>query len=83
MRVVLIFTGIVVYLFLLVFIESELVKIDVRRDNLGNRLLELESQKKALEFEIMDLNNVAIIEEQAKQQGFIFPGEDDILGVMK
>jgi hypothetical protein len=83
MRVVLIFAGIVIYLFLLVFIESELVKIEVRKDNLENRLVELESQKKALEFEIMNLNNAAIIEEQAKQQGFIFPGEDDILGVMK
>jgi cell division protein FtsL len=83
MRVVLIFAGIVIYLFLLVYIESELVKIEVRKDNLQHRMLELENQKKALQFEIMNLSNLAIIEEQAKQQGFTFPGEDDILGVIK
>ena len=83
MRVILIFSGIVVYLFLLVYIESELVKIEVRKDNLHDRLLELENRKKDLQSEIMNLNNLAIIEEQAKQQGFIFPGENSILGVLK
>jgi len=81
--VILIFAGIVVFLFLLVYIESELVKIEVRKDNLQHRSAELENRKKDLQFEIMNINNLALIEEQAKQQGFIFPNEADILGVLK
>lgn len=80
---ILIFAGIVVFLFLLVYIESELVKIEVRKDNLQHRSAELENRKKDLQFEIMNINNLALIEEQAKQQGFIFPNEADILGVLK
>lgn len=83
MRVILIFAGIVVYLFLLVYIESELVKIEVRTDNLKHRMRELENRKKDFQSEIMNISNLALVEEQAKQQGFIFPGESDILGVLK
>jgi len=83
MRVVLLFIGVVVYLFLLVFIESELVKIEVRRENLQNRMRDLENTKKDLEFEIMNISNVALIEAQAKENGFIFPKESDVLGVIK
>jgi cell division protein FtsL len=83
MRIIVIFTAIVVYLFLLVYTESELVKIEVREENLQNRMRELENQKKDLEFEIMNISNLALIEAQAKERGFVFPGESDVRGALK
>ncbi len=83
MRGLLIFAAVVVYLFSLVFIESELVKIQVRKENLENRFTELKNQKKVLEFEVMNLSNLAEIEIEAKERNFIFPEEKDILGVIK
>ena len=83
MRGLLIFAAVVVYLFSLVFIESELVKIQVRKENLENRFTELKNQKKALEFEVMNLSNLAEIEIEAKEKNFVFPEEKDILGVIK
>ncbi len=83
MRGLLIFIAVVVYLFSLVFIESELVKIQVRKENLENRFAELKNQKKVLEFEVMNLSNLAEIEAQAKKRNFIFPEEEDILGFIK
>lgn len=83
MRVVLIFLVVVFFLFSLVYIESELVKLEVRKENLKNRVVELRNQEEILEFEVMNLANLAKIEEAAKKKGFFFPDEDDILGVVK
>mgnify|MGYP001104650542 CR=1 FL=1 len=83
MRVVLIFLTIVIFLFSLVYIESELVKLAVRKENLENRVIELCNQEEILELEVMSLSNLAKIEKEAKRKGFFFPGENDILGVVK
>lgn len=83
MRWFLIFIAIVLYLFLLVFIESELITLEVRKENLKNRFVELQNQKKLLEFEVMDISHLARIEAEAQARGFVFPTEDDILGVVK
>jgi hypothetical protein len=83
MRVFLIFTGIIVYLFLLVFLESELVKSEVRLDELKSRVVELRNRKKQLEFELSGLTNLADIEAAAKAMGYFFPDKDDILGVVE
>ena len=83
MRVVLIFLVVVFFLFSLVYIESELVKLEVRKENLKNRVVELRNQEEILEFEVMNLANLAKIEEAAKKKGFFFPDKDDILGVVK
>ena len=83
MRVVLIFLAIIFFLFSLVYIESELVKLEVRKENLKNRVVELRNKEEVLEFEVMNLANLAKIEEAAKKKGFFFPDENDILGVVK
>jgi cell division protein FtsL len=83
MRVILIFLVVVVFLFSLVYIESELVKIEVRKENLKNRVNELRNQKEMLELEVINLSNLARIEVDAKKRGFFYPDEDDILGVVK
>ena len=83
MRVVLIFLAVVFFLFSLVYIESELVKLEVRKENLKNRVVGLRNQEEVLEFEVMNLANLAKIEEAAKKKGFFFPDKDDILGVVK
>jgi len=83
MRVILIFLVVVVFLFSLVYIESELVKIELRKENLANRVNELRNQKEMLELEVINLSNLAKIEVEAKKRGFFYPGEDDILGVIK
>jgi len=75
--------AVVLYLFSLVFIESELVKLEVRKEDLENRLVELKNQKKLLEFEVMDISNLANIEAEARARGFVFPTEEDILGTVK
>lgn len=82
MRVLLIFMVIVVLLFSLVYIESELVKLEVSKEQLANRVIELENEKRRLQFEIMDLSNLAVIEREAKQRGYVYPDDDDVLGVV-
>lgn len=83
MRIILIFTAIVIYLFLLVYTESELIKIDVRKENLQNRMRELRNKKAHLQSEIMNISNLALIEARAKEQGFVFPEESDVRGALK
>jgi preprotein translocase subunit SecY len=83
MRYLLIFIGIVGYLFSLVFVESELIKFQIRRERLKNRFQEAINQRKELEFRLVKLSNLAVIEAQAKARGFIFPGKEEILGVIK
>lgn len=75
--------AIVVYLFALVFLESELVKLEARNERLMNRVTELRNEKERLESEVMELSNLAVIEFEAKKRGFVFPREEDILGVIK
>lgn len=83
MRVLVIFVSVIVYLFLLVYIESELVKIEVRMDELKNRVIALRNMKKQLQSELIDLANLADIEASAKTMGFVFPDDDDVLGVIE
>lgn len=83
MRVILIFLTVVLFLFSLVYIESELVKLEVRQENLKNRVNELHNQKEVLELEVISLSNLAKIEEEAKARGFFFPEQNDILGIVK
>jgi preprotein translocase subunit SecY len=83
MRYILIFFGVIGYLFSLVFVESELIKIQIRKESLKNRFQEMVNQKKELEFRLMKLSNLAVIEVQAKEHGFVFPSKEDILGVIK
>jgi chaperonin cofactor prefoldin len=83
MRGILIFLAIVGYLFALVYIESELVKIEIRKEYLKNQLETLKNQKRDLEFELVEFTNLARIEAEAKSRGFIFPQKEDILGVIK
>ena len=83
MRIVLIFLIVVIFLFSLVYIESELVKLEVRKEYLKNQVTELRNQQEVLELEVINLSNLAKIEEDAKKRGFFFPDEDDILGIVK
>jgi len=83
MRILIIFIGIIIYLFLIVFVESELVKIEVRKEELKDKVIELRNQKKQLESDVIDLANLANIEEAAKAIGYFFPEKDDILGVVE
>ena len=78
-----ILVAVVAYLFLLVFIESDLVKSEARNEHLVNRFIELRNEKKQLDSEIMDLSNLAVIEVEAKRRDFVFPEQQDILGVVK
>ena len=75
--------AVMVYLFLLVYIESDLVKSEARNERLMNRFTELQNEKKHLDSEIMDLSNLAVIEVEAKRRNFVFPEQQDILGVVK
>ena len=83
MRVLIIFVSIIVYLFLLVFIESELVKIEVRKEDLGIEVVELQNERKQLDSRLIDIANLAYIESAAKEMGYTFPEMDDILGVIE
>lgn len=83
MRVLIIFVGIIAYLFLLVLLESELIKSEVRKEELKNRVVALRNEKKQLEFELIGLANLADIETAAKAMGYVFPDRDDILGVVE
>jgi preprotein translocase subunit SecY len=77
------FVAIIIYLFLLVFIESEMVKIEVRKENLKNEVVVLRNQRKQLESNLIDIANLASIEEAAKAMDYVFPEQDDILGVVE
>lgn len=82
MRVLLIFIAVVIFLFSLVYIESELVKLEVKKEQLENRVIDHENEKRRLEFLVMDLSNLAVIEREAKLRGFVYPDEDDVLGAV-
>jgi preprotein translocase subunit SecY len=83
MRILMIFLAIIAYLFLLVYIESELVKIEVRKEELKNNVIALRNQKKQLESDLLDVANLANIENTAKELGYFFPEQHDILGVVE
>jgi len=83
MRFLLIFLLVILYLFGLVYIESELVKFNIRKENLKNHLQELKNEKANLMAKVASLSNLARIETEAKKHDFIFPAKDDILGVIK
>jgi len=74
---------VILYLFGLVYIESELVKFNIRKENLKNQVQELKNEKANLMAKIASLSNLARIEAEAKKHDFIFPAKDDILGVIK
>ncbi len=83
MRILIIFFAILIYLFSIVYIESELVKVNIRKANLKNQVQELKNEKANLQSQITELSHLARIESEAKKRGFIFPGKEDILGVVK
>ena len=83
MRILIIFVSVIVYMFSLVLIESELVKIEVRKELIEIDVVELQSEKKQLESRLIDVANLAHIESAAKEMGFVFPQKDDILGVIE
>ncbi len=83
MRFLLIFLLVILYLFGIVYIESELVKFNIRKENLKNQIQELKNEKANLMAKVVSLSNLARIETEAKKHDFIFPTKDDILGVIK
>lgn len=83
MRVLLIFAAVITYLFLLVFIESELVKIEGRREDLRSAVTELENENKQLQAVLITYSNLAHIEAEAKNMGMVFPQDSDILRGVK
>ncbi len=83
MRFLLIFLLVVLYLFGLVYIESELVKFNIRKEQLKNQVQELKNEKSGLIAKVASLSNLARIETEAKKHGFIFPTKDDVIGVIK
>lgn len=83
MRFVIIFFMIVAYLFSVVYIESELVRYRLRRELLRNRQQELMNRQQDLDSRLMQISNLAVIEEQARARNFVFPGPADILGVIR
>ncbi len=83
MRILIIFVAIIAYLFLLVYIESELVKIEVHKEDLQNSVIALRNHRKQLESDLLDVANLANIESAAKAMGYSFPEQDDILGVVE
>jgi hypothetical protein len=50
---------------------------------LKDKVIESRNQKKQLESDLIDLANLANIEEAAKAIGYFFPEKDDILGVVE
>lgn len=83
MRILIIFFAILIYLFSIVYIESELVKVNIRKTNLKNQVQELRNKKANLQAQITELSHLARIENEAKKRGFIFPAKEEILGVVK
>ncbi|MGB9721707.1 MAG: hypothetical protein ACPL28_09535 [bacterium] len=83
MRFLAICFAVLLYLFGVVYIESELVKINIRKEYLKNQVQGLKNEKASLQAQIAHYSNLAWIESEAKKRGFVFPKKDDILGVIK
>ncbi len=83
MRIILIVFLSVFYLFTLVYVESELLKLEVKRKELKERAIELRNLKRNYEFQVTEISNLAYIEAAAKERGFIFPEQGDILGIIR
>lgn len=83
MRMIMIILCIIVYLFCLIYLESELVKIEIKKESLRNRITELKNEKNSLELKLARFTNLVFIETEARKRNFIFPKKDDILGVLK
>jgi len=83
MRILIFFFAVLIYLFSIVYIESELVKTNIRKDYLKNQVQELKNEKANFQAQITNLSNLARIETEAKKRGFIFPEKEDILGVIR
>jgi cell division protein FtsL len=83
MRIILGIIMVLIYLFSLVYIESELVKSRIRKEGLLNQIQELKNEQNNLKSQITSLSSLARIEAEAKKRGFVFPQKDDILGVVK
>ena len=77
------FIAIIGYLFLLVFLESELVKIEVRMEGLKAEVAQLKNRRKQMESDLLNIANLSNIETAAKAMGFSFPEQEDILGVIE
>ncbi len=75
--------AILIYLFGVVYVESELVKVNIRKVNLKNQIQELRNERARLQTQITDISNLARIENEAKKRGFVFPRKEDILGVIE
>ncbi len=83
MRLVLLILVGLLYLFGIVYIESELVKLNIRKMNLKNQIQELKNEKASLQTKITDVSNLARIEIEANKRGFVFPKKEDILGIIE
>ncbi len=83
MRVIVLFALVIGYLFALVVIESELVRIEVRKEALKDAVIELQNEKERLQSRLIDYCNLARIEAAAKDMGYVFPKTEDILGVIE
>ncbi len=83
MRYVIMFLAAIGYLFSLVFMERELIKYQMRREQLRNRRQELVRRQQDLDSRLMELSNLAVIEVQARQRNYIFPGQGDVLGIIR
>jgi len=83
MRYVIMFLVAIGYLFSLVFMESELIKYQLRREQLRNRFQELALRQQELDSQLMKLSNLAVIETQARERNFVFPGKGDVLGIIR
>ncbi|MEO0094522.1 MAG: hypothetical protein ABIL46_07435 [candidate division WOR-3 bacterium] len=83
MRFLLIILLVVLYLFSLVYIESELVKFNIRKENLKNQIQEVKNEQANLRAKLTHLSNLARVEAEAQKRDFMFPAKDDILGVVK
>ncbi len=83
MRIVIVGMLILLFLFSIVYIESELVKVNIRKEYLKNQAQELKNEKANLQAQVTYVSNLARVEMEAKKRGFMFPKKEDILGVIK
>uniref|UniRef100_A0A7C4XAN7 Uncharacterized protein n=1 Tax=candidate division WOR-3 bacterium TaxID=2052148 RepID=A0A7C4XAN7_UNCW3 len=83
MRIIIIVFLILGYLFGLVYIESELVKTEIRKEVLKKTITELKNEKENLHSQLLSLSHLALIESEAKKKDFVFPQKNDILGIVK
>lgn len=83
MRAILIAMLIFGYLFGLVYMESEMVKVKIRTELLRSQMLELMNTRRQLEAELLQQSNLARVESEAQKRGFVIPRPDDILGVVE